>query len=164
MRTHHFNIPLAYTNSRHSWNSLHDINGSRIVSPTDLRLYCLHKTFWRHHSLCFGHAHSSVAWFPWSLPGLDQSPANFVAGRRVCWPIHGRCYFAGNRFGNAYPGVLFINMNQPAHSWWRHQMEPFSALLALYMGNSPVTDEFPSQRTSNTNFDVSWQGSVRISC
>ena len=23
-------------------------------------------------------------------------------------------------------------------SWWRHQMEPFSALLALYAGNSPV--------------------------
>ena len=27
-------------------------------------------------------------------------------------------------------------------SWWRHQMEPFSALLALCAGNSPVTGEF----------------------
>ena len=26
----------------------------------------------------------------------------------------------------------------PAMSWWRHQMEPFSALLALCAGNSPV--------------------------
>ena len=26
---------------------------------------------------------------------------------------------------------------------WRHQMETFSALLALYVGNSPVTGEFP---------------------
>ena len=26
---------------------------------------------------------------------------------------------------------------------WRHQMEPFSALLALCAGNSPVTGEFP---------------------
>ena len=30
--------------------------------------------------------------------------------------------------------------------WWRHQMESFSALLALCAGNSPVTGEFPSQR------------------
>ena len=29
---------------------------------------------------------------------------------------------------------------------WRHQMETFSALLALCAGNSPVTGEFPAQR------------------
>ena len=28
-------------------------------------------------------------------------------------------------------------------SWWRNQMETFSALLALCAGNSPVTDESP---------------------
>ena len=28
-------------------------------------------------------------------------------------------------------------------AWWRHQMETFSALLALCAGNSPVTGEFP---------------------
>ena len=31
-------------------------------------------------------------------------------------------------------------------SWWRHQMEIFSASLALCAGNSPVTGGFPSQR------------------
>ena len=31
-------------------------------------------------------------------------------------------------------------------AWWRHQMETFSALLALCSGNSPVTGEFPAQR------------------
>ena len=31
-------------------------------------------------------------------------------------------------------------------TWWRHQMETFSALLAFCVGNSPVTGEFPSQR------------------
>ena len=30
--------------------------------------------------------------------------------------------------------------------WWRHQMEIFSSLLALCVGNLPVTGEFPSQR------------------
>ena len=28
-------------------------------------------------------------------------------------------------------------------SWWRHQVETFSALLALCAGNSPVTGDFP---------------------
>ena len=39
------------------------------------------------------------------------------------------------------------------HSWWRHQMETFSALLALCAGNSPVTGEFPAQRPVTRNFD-----------
>ena len=33
-----------------------------------------------------------------------------------------------------------------AVAWWRHQMETFCALLALCVGKSPVTGEFPSQR------------------
>ena len=39
-------------------------------------------------------------------------------------------------------------------SWWRHQMEKFSTLLALCAGNSPVTGEFPSQRPVTQSFDV----------
>ena len=31
-------------------------------------------------------------------------------------------------------------------TWWRHQMETFSALLTFCAGNSPVPGEFPSQR------------------
>ena len=31
-------------------------------------------------------------------------------------------------------------------SWWRHQMEIFSASLAICAGNSPVNGEFPAQR------------------
>ena len=38
--------------------------------------------------------------------------------------------------------------------WWRHQMETFSALLAIYAGNSPVSGEFPTQRTLTWSFDV----------
>ena len=40
------------------------------------------------------------------------------------------------------------------HSWWRHQMDKFSALLALCVGNSLVTGEFPSQRPVTRSFDV----------
>ena len=39
-------------------------------------------------------------------------------------------------------------------SWWRHQMETFSALLAICAGNSPVLGEFPAQRPVTRSFDV----------
>ena len=38
--------------------------------------------------------------------------------------------------------------------WWRHQMEAFSALLAICAGNSPVPGEFPAQRPVTRSFDV----------
>ena len=45
-------------------------------------------------------------------------------------------------------------MNSYNATWWRHQMETFSALLALCAGNSAVTGEFPSQRPVTRSFDV----------
>ena len=39
-------------------------------------------------------------------------------------------------------------------AWWRHQMETFSALLALCAGNSPVPVNSPAQRPVARNFDV----------
>ena len=39
---------------------------------------------------------------------------------------------------------------------WRHQMETFSALLAICAGNSPVPGAFPPQRPVTRSFDVSF--------
>ena len=39
-------------------------------------------------------------------------------------------------------------------AWWRHQMETFSALLAICAGNSPVPGIFPTQRPVTRSFDV----------
>ena len=39
-------------------------------------------------------------------------------------------------------------------SWWRHQMEAYSALLTLCEGNPPVTGGFPSQKPVTRSFDV----------
>ena len=39
-------------------------------------------------------------------------------------------------------------------AWWRHQMETFSALLAICAGNSPVHGEFPAQRPVTWSFDI----------
>ena len=39
-------------------------------------------------------------------------------------------------------------------TWWRHQMELFTALLTICAGNSPVPGEFPAQRPVTRSFDV----------
>ena len=39
-------------------------------------------------------------------------------------------------------------------TWWRHQMETFSALLAICAGNSPVPGEFLAQRPVTRSFHV----------
>ena len=58
-------------------------------------------------------------------------------------------------FPHYWPFVRYkydvMNYNQ---TWWRHQMETFSALLALCAGNSLVTSELSSQRPVTWSFDV----------
>ena len=44
--------------------------------------------------------------------------------------------------------------NRHQRAWWRHQRETFSASLALCVGNSPITGEFPAQRPVTRSFDV----------
>ena len=39
-------------------------------------------------------------------------------------------------------------------AWWRHQMETFSASLAICAGNSPVSGEFPAQKPVTQSFGV----------
>ena len=40
------------------------------------------------------------------------------------------------------------------NSWWRHQMETFSSLLAICAGNSPVTGQSPVTRSFDVFFDL----------
>ena len=39
-------------------------------------------------------------------------------------------------------------------TWWRHQMEAFSALLSRCEGNSPVTGESPAQRPVTRSINI----------
>ena len=41
-------------------------------------------------------------------------------------------------------------------------MEAFSGLLALCVGNSPVTGRFPSQRANNADFEVFYVGPYKL--
>ena len=38
--------------------------------------------------------------------------------------------------------------------WWRHQMETFSASLAIWVWNSSVTGELPAQRSVTRSYDA----------
>ena len=49
---------------------------------------------------------------------------------------------------------LLMYIRIAPRSWWRHQLETFSALLVLCAGNSPVTGEFPTQSPVTRSFDV----------
>ena len=51
-------------------------------------------------------------------------------------------------------GLFWPSQFIHSSSRWRHQMETFSALLALCAGNSPVTGEFPAQTLVTRSFDI----------
>ena len=57
-----------------------------------------------------------------------------------------------------YSGKLGQHPTTTKHNktstWLRHQMETFSVLLDFRAGNSPVTDEFPTQRPVTRSFDI----------
>ena len=54
-------------------------------------------------------------------------------------------------------GTAFVWITtQSSTTLWRHQMETFSALLALCAGKSPVTGEFPSQSPVMFSLICAW--------
>ena len=59
--------------------------------------------------------------------------------------------YGGMDLGRHWHQAVTWTMPYP---WWRHQMETFSALLAICTGNSPVPGEFPTQRPVTRSFDV----------
>ena len=60
-----------------------------------------------------------------------------------------------NRTWSSYRwDILYTRHGSRLATWWRHQMETFSTLLAICAGNSPVTDKFLSQRPVTRSFDV----------
>ena len=73
--------------------------------------------------------------------------------------LNGFCNMSTPLFGIQYVNerssqhMIFGTIVNLTWSWWRHQMETFSALLAFDVGNSPVTGEFPTQRPVTRSFD-----------
>ena len=71
-------------------------------------------------------------------------------GRYVDFHLPTRVHIYRSWDRDQSPELYEIDVN----SWWRHQMETFFALLALCAGNSPVTDEFPSERPVTRSFYI----------
>ena len=77
-------------------------------------------------------------------------------------PLPRQIILQGNWYKEACPHSVFYSpccydMGTSwvrSFTWWRHQMEKFSALLAICAGNSPVPGEFPTQRPVARSFDV----------
>ena len=102
-------------------------------------------------------------------------PYFFTIMREIFWAIKtpGRLLVAWCRFCDKASGItklinsqlwwLYINLYHQSSeyqesytlfAWWRHQMETFSALLAICAGNSPVPGEFPAQGPVTRSFGV----------
>ena len=81
----------------------------------------------------------------YSLLGFSKAHPNlYMLGPGYC----------GNT-GNTTSGKTIASLNMCwTMPWWRHQMETFSALLAICAENSPFTGEFPAQRPVTRRFDV----------
>ena len=97
-------------------------------------------------------------WFRWWLVGWRHEAE--------CWPIIDRVLWHSlkinftshqdinlwNEF-EKYTWKVTSTSTIGVKAWWSHQMETFSALLAICAGNSPVRDEFPTQRPVTRSFD-----------
>ena len=70
-----------------------------------------------------------------------------IARPNITW----YCIFHHSVWGRTHIKVLKHDRHP---TWWRHQMETFSALLAICAGNSPVPGDFPAQRPVTRSFDV----------
>ena len=54
----------------------------------------------------------------------------------------------------ASASVVSLKIMIKCNTWWRHQIEAFSALLVFCTGNSTVTGEFPAQRSVTRSLDI----------
>ena len=71
-----------------------------------------------------------------------------------CWPDLCRYMVPpGHEFIEVGVEDKFVKALQQC-TWWRHQMQTLPALLAICVGNSPVTGEFPAQRSATRSFGV----------
>ena len=89
---------------------------------------------------------SNVEMFPFDdVIMITRNPGGILINTGAIWEFTG---------GLGHEKIDHMNPMELIITWWRHQMETFSAFLALCAGNSPVIGEFPSQRPVTRNSDV----------
>ena len=85
--------------------------------------------------------------------GADQSEHQSSASLAFVWGIHRGPVNSPHKWPVTRKIFPFDDVIMHG-TWWCHQMETFSTLQALCVGNSPVTSEFPSQRPVTRSFDI----------
>ena len=90
----------------------------------------------------------SVGCFADDADDRDLSFHMFISGSDMTVE---KCQTACRQQAFKYAG---LQVRRLCYTWWRHQMETFSALLAICAGNSPVPGEFSAQRLVTRSFDV----------
>ena len=107
-------------------------------------------------SSCWNYSEKFKNTFAFSIVSKNWTirTAKFFLHMRQCYP-----YLAHSKFRL----LIACRRNGPWYwpryfgifgSWWRHQMEIFSTLLVICMGNSPVPGEFPAQRPVARSFNA----------
>ena len=130
-------------------------------------LHVFNSLQWRHMSAKASQINGVSVVCSTVCSGADQSsPLAFVRGIHRWpmgsphkWPVTRKMFpfddvIMSRRWVNGWQGHIKLVAAYGKTSWWRHQMETFSALLALCAGNSSVTGEFPAQRPVTRSFDV----------
>ena len=97
------------------------------------------KVGWKaRHTPCSFHQSWKDRWFGGSHI-CSRAQAQWTA--RWFWPL-----FSEDGKYKKHRNSVVIAYHPNVNTWWRHQMETFSAWLAICAGNSPVPGEFPVQR------------------
>ena len=85
---------------------------------------------------------------------LSNCPIGFFDISFLHIPLHVIIHSSFSANKTQWQLLVSQHMHQ-ANTWWRHQMETFSASLAICAGNSPVTGEFPHKGQ--------WRGALMFS-
>ena len=97
------------------------------------------------------------AWTPLENNGFDRLPMKPLCVKFAFSALDNLCILWCFRFCNWLSLWCFYGSTTRllyVVPWWRHQMETFSALLAICTGNSPVPGEFPTQKPVTRSCDV----------
>ena len=134
--------------------------GRSLVHPIDYgHGSCFMSLMW-FVSFSFFPNHSGLLHRPWGNEVAPNYTANMMTSSngnifRVTGPLCGNSTVNGE-FPAQRPVTRGALMFTLLLTWWRRQMEPFSALLALCVGNSTVNGEFLAQRPVTRSFEFSW--------
>ena len=103
-----------------------------------------------------GLSYSAPTWF-WTAI-IYNGYWYFISAQRwsiICWRFYMYAFQLLHYFWCRI-NISFMPMSYTCYlsTWWRNQMETFSALLAICAGNSTVSGEFPAQRPVTRSFDI----------